>query len=354
VASFIYSQVIGPEYTIKKHNCVYKNKYFVRAIVNWLEVRRKWTHQIVKIQQFDGTNFGNWKYRLGIPLDEKGLRKFVEKDLTENLSDASTSEQDSIRLEEKKCMSVSRETVHDSQLENIMEKKTVKDMFDALCSIYERKSIASQLLLSKKLLMMKYNESDDMIKHFLQFDKTVRELKSTGAKMEDLDVVVHLLLTLPKSYNNLVTALETMDQDKLSLEFVKTRLMDEHNKRKDGNNLTKSQESGAMNAKAKQLICYGCGKSGHIKSKCRFKKKNPNKFGKAYSITNDSANEASKEDQSKAKQLTMCTYTYTDKEMNAYSSIGDSTYFNTDVQANSAQRSEYISHIKFILDSGAT
>lgn len=122
------------------------------------------------------------------------------------------------------------------------------------------------------------------------------------------------------------------------------------NKRKDGNNSSKSQESGAMNAKAKQLTCYGCSKSGHIKSKCKFRKKNSNKFGKADSKTNDSANEASNQ----SKQLTMCAYTYIDKEMNACSNACDLIYLNTDVQANSAQRSEYMSRIKFVLYSGAT
>jgi len=55
--------------------------------------------QVVKIQQFDGTNFGNWKYWLGILLDEKGLRKFIEKDLAENLSGVSAGEQNIIRKE---------------------------------------------------------------------------------------------------------------------------------------------------------------------------------------------------------------------------------------------------------------
>lgn len=78
---------------------------------------------------------------------------------------------------------------------------------------------------------MKYNESEDIVDHFLRFDTKIRELKSTGAKMEELDIIIHLLLTLSGSYDNSVTALETMKQDDLSLEFVKTRLMDEFNKR---------------------------------------------------------------------------------------------------------------------------
>lgn len=56
---------------------------------------------IIKISQFDGTNFSNWKYRVGTLLDERGLRKYIEKSLddisTDNLS---TQERNGIRLEE--------------------------------------------------------------------------------------------------------------------------------------------------------------------------------------------------------------------------------------------------------------
>ena len=58
-------------------------------------------------------------------------------------------------------------------------------MFDTLCAIFERKSVATQVLLRKQLLMMKYNESEDMIEYLLQFDKRIRELKSTGATMQE-------------------------------------------------------------------------------------------------------------------------------------------------------------------------
>lgn len=182
----------------------------------------------VKIPQFDGTNFNNWKYRVGILLNERGLRRYIEEYLNDILAIAKAEEQGGIKLEEKKCISILVQTIHDEQLEYVKEKRTAKEMFDTLCGIFERKSIASQLLLRKQLLTMRHDENDSITDYFIRFDTMIRELKSTGAKMEELDIVVHLLLTLPKGYNNLVTALETIDQEKLTLEFIKTRLMDEH------------------------------------------------------------------------------------------------------------------------------
>lgn len=42
---------------------------------------------------------------------------------------------------------------------------------------------------------MKYSTSETMGDHFLKFNKLIRELRSTGAKLEDTDVVCYLLLT---------------------------------------------------------------------------------------------------------------------------------------------------------------
>ena len=62
----------------------------------------------------------------------------------------------------------------------------------------------------------------------------VRELKSTGAKLEESDIVCHLLLTMPEEYDMVVTALETNSSEQLTLTFVKTRLLDEVAKRSGG------------------------------------------------------------------------------------------------------------------------
>lgn len=61
-----------------------------------------------KIVQFNGTNFGNWKYRLSVLLDERGLKKYIEEDLADILQEAEADKRSGIRLEEKKmCFTLS-------------------------------------------------------------------------------------------------------------------------------------------------------------------------------------------------------------------------------------------------------
>lgn len=100
---------------------------------------------------------------------------------------------------------------------------------------------------------MKYNESGNINDHILEFDKTVRELKAT---LENLDIVSNLLLTLPTSYDTLVTALETMKPEDRSLEFVKGRLLDEDAKRNGGNGRENQKPNGCEGVAMTVKKCY--------------------------------------------------------------------------------------------------
>jgi len=61
-----------------------------------------------------------------------------------------------------------------SQLEYAKDKVTFFDLWSSLCNTFERKGIASQLLLRKNLLTMKFNANNDLlVNHFLKFDKLI-------------------------------------------------------------------------------------------------------------------------------------------------------------------------------------
>ena len=85
------------------------------------------------------------------------------------------------------------------------------------------------------------------------------------------DRVVHLLASLPDSYNVLVTALEA-SEDVPKMEVVTERLLHEERKLKERAGTSASVEK-AMNLKQrpkrKVLRCHHCGKLGHIKRNCR-------------------------------------------------------------------------------------
>lgn len=225
--------------------------------------------------KFDGSNYNNWKFRMNLLLEKEGLSEYVEEDLEEITLHATDREYRKHIKKDKKCQSLLVDHIHDDQLEYVKDKFTAKEMFDSLRDVFERNSIAGQLWLRKKLITLEYRDNGRMTEHLLEFDKTVREIRSIGGKMEEIDVICHLLLSLPPSFDSLVTSLETLHPKLLTMEFVKCRLLDENNKRygykktearKDG-----FESSAGMNANAYPFRCHNCGKEGHKRSECRFK-----------------------------------------------------------------------------------
>lgn len=106
---------------------------------------------------------------------------------------------------EKHCKSLLIEHIAESQLEYIKDKSM--DIYDAFKSVFERiRSIDTPktTIYSEIKLWI-----GDMKKHLLEFDNIIRKLKGIEAKLQDIDVIFQLLLTMPKSCNSLVTSLET-------------------------------------------------------------------------------------------------------------------------------------------------
>lgn len=194
--------------------------------------------EVVRVPLFDGSNFASWKFRIQVVLEEHELLECIQNEMadveelqvkqedTDAVRQAKEKLAEKRRKKDRRCKSVLISRIHDSMLEYVQDKVTPRAIWLALEKVFERRSIASRLHLKKKLLMFRH-EGGSLQDHFLAFDRIVREYRATGAVMEDIDVVCHLLLTLGPKFATVVTALETMPEDNLTLEFVKCRLLDE-------------------------------------------------------------------------------------------------------------------------------
>lgn len=247
---------------------------------------------------FDGTNFAAWKFRMLILLEEHELVECVQNfaaDVPELQDAADDSEavkktkkeaREKRKKMDRKCKSLLVSRIHDSQLEYIQDKPAPKDIWDALRRVFERRSIASRMHLKRQMLTMRF-EGGTLQQHFLRFDKLVREYRATEAVLEEIDVICHLLLTLGSSYATVVTAIETMPEENLSLEFVKCRLLDEETKRKGVELCSPAASveaafSGSKKPpKTKKMKCFGCKQEGHKLSECPAKKKDGNRSDKS-------------------------------------------------------------------------
>lgn len=227
----------------------------------------------LNLPQLEAGNFNNWKFRVKILLEEKQVINVLETDII-NIQDATLKEE--MLKKDAKAKSIIVQCITDKHLDLIKDSETAKDMMKVLEDIFERKSTFTKLNLKRKLLTLKCNVNDKLEDHFLKFDTIVRELENTGTKMDECDKICHLLLTLHEGYNAVITAIETLNTN-ITMDFVKSRLLDEELKMKNNVKTIKSDE---VVFKALPINCFKCGKRGHKAIDCKTNARFINRGGK--------------------------------------------------------------------------
>lgn len=85
----------------------------------------------------------------------------------------------------------------------------------------------------------------------------------------------NLLLAMPQSFETVITVLENMDPEDLTLNLVKSKLRSEVEKRKASNEINLHPFKGdnvkpaAFVTQSNPGVCYQCGKRGHFKRDCK-------------------------------------------------------------------------------------
>ncbi|UYV81409.1 hypothetical protein LAZ67_20001109 [Cordylochernes scorpioides] len=122
-----------------------------------------------------------------------------------------------------------------------------------------------------------------MQQHITTMMELVDKLRTIGETLKDSHITAILLCSLPKSYSNLITMLESRPDDELTLEFTKNKLLDEHTRRvessKDESTASKALKSlhraSSQRREKEKKFCSFCHKPNHSKEECwHYQKRN--------------------------------------------------------------------------------
>lgn len=171
------------------------------------------------IKPFNGEKYAVWKFRVRALLAEENALNVLDDEEPDVLTEK-------WKKSERIAKGIIIEHLSDQMLSFATESETAKAIVQKLDSIYDRKSLATQLAMEKKLLTFKYRGDTPLANHFMLFDEMIVELQAAGASLNEMSKIARLLLTLPASYDSVVTAIQTMSDENLSLGFVKIRLLD--------------------------------------------------------------------------------------------------------------------------------
>jgi hypothetical protein len=151
----------------------------------------------------------------------------------------------------------------------------VRSAWEALCGVHEAKTIGNKLFFRRKFFTIKMQEGNDMLVHINTVKAFTDQLRSIEVNITDEDVYMVLLMSLPPSFDNLVTSLECMSTKDVDLQFIVARLFHEVSKRKE---CESSETTTLVNKthKSNEKHCFYCKKLGHFVKIC-LKKKNDEK-----------------------------------------------------------------------------
>jgi hypothetical protein len=183
-------------------------------------------------------------------------------------------------------------TICPSELKQIKNCPTSKDIWNKLHSVYQSQGPARKAMLLKTLIWLKMKNGEDMRDHIRNFFDIVDKLEEMELCIINDLLAILLLYSIPDEYEPFRIARET--QKKLpQLEALKIKLLEEYEalKRNSKENVSdamfinknpgrSNQPKKSENSKIERLkfVCHTCGKIGHMAKDCRsklFKPKNP-------------------------------------------------------------------------------
>ncbi|UYV75200.1 hypothetical protein LAZ67_12002864 [Cordylochernes scorpioides] len=200
--------------------------------------------------------------------------------VTENIPDEPKIEW---KKKDSKARAIINLSIADSQIVHVKNLLTAKATWDTLKNIYERKTLSGKIYLLRKLYSLKLEEDKDMQQHITTMMELVDKLRTIGETLKDSHITAILLCSLPKSYSNLITMLESRPDDELTLEFTKNKLLDEHTRRvessKDESTASKALKSlhraSSQRREKEKKFCSFCHKPNHSKEECwHYQKRN--------------------------------------------------------------------------------
>ena len=119
----------------------------------------------MEVEKFNGTNFELWKLKMEDMLEDR--------DLWEANSSATRPEtiaQADWDLKDRKAKGLIRLCLSDSILLNVLDEKTINNLWTWLGSVYQAKSLVNKLFLRKKLYSLRMDEGGFVIDHLNSFN----------------------------------------------------------------------------------------------------------------------------------------------------------------------------------------
>ena len=201
----------------------------------------------IRIDKLNGTNYRNWKFNVRCLLMERGLWGYVNgsivkpevkvENVAQNISkeEATKSKEklDEYNLKADKAYSLIALSVNKDLQIIVQTSSTAKEAWENLQNQFDFVSAGQLVRLSRRFFGARMDEGGDLMKHITEMTSMAEQLREMEEEVSSKKFAVTILGSLPESYENFVTSMNTRDASQIEWSNVQGALMEEYEKRKD-------------------------------------------------------------------------------------------------------------------------
>ena len=161
--------------------------------------------------RLDGaSNYGSWKTRVLIALEEYDVVDFAVKDIPR----PEAEEEDRLaawRRHDVKTRKILIHSVKSHLLFHISKAATAKEMFDTLKNLFERDSTSKSITLRSQLHTIKMKKSESMDAYFTRVAEIRDQLGNAGEVVPNKELSIYILRGLPNTWGSFVQTVTGRD-----------------------------------------------------------------------------------------------------------------------------------------------
>ena len=166
-------------------------------------------------------------------------------------------------------------TLSDEHLEHVHDCETAANMWSVIIDLFQRKTLLNKLTTRRRFYSVKMDSSEKAIAFISRVRQLASDCKAMGVDIDDTEIAMTILCGLPDKYEHLIVAIDAAtDDETLTMEFVKSRLLQEEQRILDRGNIKPGRDAALMNLKSaeeselKTPECNYCRKKGHTEQRC--------------------------------------------------------------------------------------
>ena len=182
---------------------------------------------VLKLTKLNGSNYRSWAFNMRLYLESFDLFGYADGSAEPPAETASEQVKKAFELAAKKAWTYICLAVEPEQQIHVRDTHTAKEAWDCLKSQFARESILQKVRLRQQYHSLRFQKGGNMLEHINQLRSLHDQLKEMGANIDDGELAMTLLASLPDEYKPLITTLDAVGEDKVTFEKVKSMLLND-------------------------------------------------------------------------------------------------------------------------------